>query len=56
MSTSKHIDKICIIVLIIAVIGTILFMNGRALGLEVLATEDYSTEYFTDNDLDGSPS
>ena len=33
MSTHKHIDKICCIVLALAIILTILFMNGEAIGL-----------------------
>ena len=34
MSTNKHFDKICIIVTAIAVLLTIVFMNGRRLGIE----------------------
>lgn len=34
MSTHKHIDKICCVVVVIALLLTILFMNGEALGIQ----------------------
>ncbi|MBQ6846714.1 MAG: CotH kinase family protein [Oscillospiraceae bacterium] len=34
MSTHKHIDKICCIVLVLTLIVTILFMNGEILGIQ----------------------
>ena len=34
MSTSKHFDKICIAVIVLAVIVTAVFMNGTSLGIE----------------------
>ena len=56
MSTNKHIDKICVIVVVIAVIITLLFMNGEKLGLQVIASadeEEHSDDVlFTEMDLD----
>ncbi len=58
MSTHRHIDAICIFVLICTLALTILFMNGRALGLqtpaEVEAGENAESPWFTANDRDGS--
>ena len=58
MSTHKHFNLICVVVMIIAVVGTLLFMNGQALGLEVRVdadTDEYEEgQYFTENDEDGS--
>ena len=34
MATSKYFDKICIIVTALAVLLTVLFMNGKSLGIE----------------------
>ena len=34
MSTHKHIDRICVVIIVAALILTLLFMNGQALGLE----------------------
>lgn len=57
MSTQVNFDRICIYVLITALLITILFMNGASLGLEAIRDEDaerYSdTVYFTANDQDG---
>ena len=57
MSTSRHINKICLVILAITLAITILFMNGERLGIQAVADEDaenYSgSEYFTTNDLDG---
>lgn len=56
MSTSKHFNKICIIVIILAMLGTVLFMNGEAFGLtRVIDTDsEYHSDdvWFTDNDQD----
>ncbi len=41
MSTSKRIDVICAVVLVITILGTVLFMNGEALGM----TADDSVSY-----------
>ncbi len=57
MSTHKHIDLICIAVMVCAILITVLFMNGESLGMQVLADEDAEnytgTEYFTANDQNG---
>lgn len=37
MTTSKHIDRICIIGVVFALLIAVLFMNGEALGLQVKA-------------------
>lgn len=34
MSTNKHFDKICCIVLVLALVITVLFMNGESLGIK----------------------
>ena len=34
MSTHKHIDRVCVVIIVLCLIVTILFMNGAALGLE----------------------
>ena len=39
MSTSKHIDKICVVAIVFALILGILFMNGESLGLVAEARE-----------------
>ncbi len=54
MSGSKHIDRICVIVILFSLLLTVLFMNGGRFGLQVMADEDaerYSdSAYFTTND------
>ena len=58
MSTSRHIDAVCIVVLILTLLITVLFMNGEAFGLEKMVDEDaeaYSgSSFFTQNDRNGS--
>ena len=58
MSTHKYIDKICIAVLVLALLLTAVFMNGEKLGIQVIQNEDSETSsgssYFTENDLDGT--
>ncbi len=58
MSANKNIGRICLIVLILTVLGTILFMNGEKLGIRAVEDEDaesYSGDArFTSNDLNGS--
>ncbi|MBR4719050.1 MAG: carbohydrate-binding domain-containing protein [Lachnospiraceae bacterium] len=58
MITSGKIDKICVIVISIAVILTILFMNGTRFGIIPVVdmdSESYSgPEYITANDMDGN--
>ena len=34
MTTSRHIDRICIAIVSAAVLLTVLFMNGSALGIQ----------------------
>ena len=54
MSTHKNINKICVVVTVLAVVLTILFMNGKKLGLTSLYEEDAEayedSAYFTAND------
>ena len=54
MSTHKNINKICVVVTVLAVVLTILFMNGKKLGLTSLYDEDAEayedSAYFTAND------
>ena len=40
MSTDKHIDRICIIITLVALLVTVLFMNGEKLGIERIVDED----------------
>ena len=40
MSTHKHFDRICVVVLLFSILLTILFMNGEALGMQVIVDED----------------
>ena len=51
MSTSKHIDKICIVVLLFALLLTGLFMNGEAFGMTPIVDGDDGDGQFTINDL-----
>ncbi len=57
MSTDKHIDRICIIITVIALVITVLFMNGEKLGIAKVIDEDaekYSDlTNFTANDQNG---
>ena len=34
MSTHKNIDRICVVIIVLCLLLTVLFMNGKALGLE----------------------
>lgn len=58
MSTHKFIDRICVVILVCTVLLTILFMNGEALGIQVISDQDTDANegsvWFTDNDLDGN--
>ena len=58
MSTHKNINLICVVILIVTVAITILFMNGKSLGLVSIVDEDAESytgnEYFTANDQNGS--
>ena len=57
MSTHKNFDKICVAVTVFALLLTILFMNGSALGLTMVVDNDTEghagDEIFTANDLNG---
>ena len=57
MSTHKHIDLICVAVLVITLLITILFINGRSFGLETVLDGDADSgsgsAYFTQNDRNG---
>ena len=57
MSTSKKIDIICIVVTVAALVLTLLFMNGKAIGLVEAEKENQETDSneFTANDLNDAP-
>ncbi len=52
MATHKHIDAICIVIIVFTLLLTILFMNIKALGIKSVASEENSDTLFTANDLD----
>ena len=54
MAAHKHIDAICVAITVFTLLLTILFMNGEALGITVMANEDASDGMFTENDLDSA--
>ena len=58
MISNKRIDKICIAVIVIALILTVLFINGKRLGIQPVIDMDSETytgnEYVTSNDLNGT--
>ncbi len=55
MASNKNIDRICVIITLLALLLTLLFMNGEALGLEMVVDADAEksagTDHFTANDL-----
>ena len=54
MSISKHIDIICVVVLVFQLLLTMLFVNGKALGLAPLTDGSGDGDGpFTANDLNG---
>ena len=57
MSTHQSIDKICAAVLALTLLLTILFVNGEAIGIQVIIDEDAEahsdSSWFTANDLNG---
>ena len=61
MSTHKNIDKICVAVMVLALVITVLFMNAEKFGVTVIRDEDSESyedsyegsEYFTKNDVNG---
>ena len=58
MSTHKHIDLICVAVLVCTLLLTVLFINGERLGLRPIVDGDAESSsdsaFFTRNDRDGS--
>ncbi|MBR1597856.1 MAG: carbohydrate-binding domain-containing protein [Lachnospiraceae bacterium] len=58
MSTHKNFNKICVVITVMAIVFTILFMNGEKLGLKSVIDEDAEayedSAYFTTNDQNGS--
>ena len=40
MSTHKYIDRICVAVIVFALVVTSLFMNGEVFGIEKIIDED----------------
>jgi len=58
MSTHKHIDLICVAVLVCTLLLTVLFINGERLGLRPIVDGDAASSsdsaFFTRNDRDGS--
>lgn len=46
MSTHKHIDRICVAALVIAMIVTVLFMNGQTLGVTAVVKPGYEQRLF----------
>ena len=57
MSTHRHINAICLVVLVFTLALTVLFMNGKALGLQTVteaeAIENADSPWFTANDRYG---
>ena len=51
MSTHKKIDLICVIAILLTVGLTALFMNGKALGITPMVSEEAGDGLFTANDL-----
>ena len=58
MSTHKHIDLICVAVLVCTLLLTVLFINGKSFGLTPVVDGDAESSsdsaFFTRNDRDGS--
>ena len=50
MSTSKHIDIICVVALLCTLLVAVLFMNGKALGVAAVTDGDDGDSPFTAND------
>ena len=51
MSTNKHIDIVCLTITFLAVLLTVLFINGNALGITPIIDSDGGNGQFTSNDL-----
>lgn len=58
MLTHKHIDLICIVILVLTVAATLIFMNGKAFGMTAIVDEDSESyegdDHFTANDKNGT--
>ena len=58
MSTHRNIDLICVVVTVLAIVLTLLFMNGERLGIQKVVDQDSESAtgsvYFTNNDLNGT--
>lgn len=52
MSTHKRIDLICVVITVLVLILTLLFMNGKALGITAVQDGDSEDGPFTRNDRD----
>lgn len=50
MSTSKHLDKLCIFITVLMLILTLLFINGEKLGITVIKDEEEKEQMFSTND------
>ena len=53
MAGHKRIDGICIVIVVITLMLTVLFMNGKALGISTLENGESTDSMFTANDLNG---
>lgn len=51
MATHRHIDAVCVVITVFTLILTVLFMNGTALGIQAVSSEENSDSMFTQNDL-----
>ncbi len=55
MSTHKYFDRICVVVIVFALVVTFIFMNGEVFGIEKIIDEDSEAhsdqQYFTAGDL-----
>ena len=58
MIAQKHIDKICVLAVVLAMVIAVLFMNGEKLGIKNIVDEDResfeATDHFTSNDLNSA--
>ena len=58
MSTHKHIDAICLVILALTLLLTVFFMNGETYGIQRVVDGDSVGEngslYFTENDMNGA--
>lgn len=54
MAAHKYIDAICVAITVFTLLLTVLFLNGKALGLTAVVREEDSDAMFTPNDLDAA--